>query len=108
MESKFSYQLTHKAAADLDDIVSYLTGELAKPKAAADFVDKAQAVLEKTRSFPESGSPVVNEFLPVPKVRKDLVDNYIIYYLPDFTHKVILVLRIVYGRRNMAEILRQL
>jgi len=40
MESKWGYQLTQKADADLDDIVGYIAIELANPKAASDFVDK--------------------------------------------------------------------
>lgn len=108
MESKWGYQLTQKADADLDDIVGYIAVELANPKAASDFVDKLQEVIEEARSFPESGSPVVNEFVPNTEVRKKLVGNYIMYYLPDSAEKMIFVLRIVYGRRNMDEILRQL
>lgn len=39
MESKWEYQLTQKADADLDDIVGYIAVELANPKAASDFAD---------------------------------------------------------------------
>ena len=108
MESKWGYQLTQKADADLDDIVGYIAVELANPKAASDFVDKLQGAIEEARSFPESGSLVVNEFVPNTEIRKKLVGNYIMYYLPDFDEKMIFVLRIIYGRRNMDEILRQL
>lgn len=108
MESKWGYQLTQKADADLDDIVGYIAVELANPKAASDFVDKLQGVIEEARSFPESGSLVVNEFAPNTEVRKKPVSNYIMYYFPDFDEKMIFILRIVYGRRNMDEILRQI
>lgn len=108
MESKWGYQLTQKADADLDDIVEYIAVELANPKAASDFVDKLQEVIEEARSFPNSGFPVVNEFVPNTEVRKKLAGNYIMYYLPDSAEKMIFVLRIVYGRRNMDEILRQM
>lgn len=108
MESKWGYRLTEKADADLDDIVRYIAVDLANPKAASDFVDKLQSAIEEARSFPESGSLVVNEYLPDTEVRKKLVGNYILYYLPDFAEKMIFVLRIVYGRRNMDEILRQI
>lgn len=69
---------------------------------------KLQEVIEEAWSFPESGSPVVNEFVLTTEVRKKLVANYIMYYLPDSSEKMIFVLRIVYGRRNVDEILRQL
>ncbi len=108
MESKWGYRLTQKADADLDDIVGYIAVDLANPTAASDFVDTLQRVIEEARSFPESGSPVVNEFVPNTEVRKKTVGNYLMYYLPDSAEKMIFVLRIVYGRRNMDEILRQL
>ena len=108
MESEWDYRLTEKADADLDDVVQYIAVELANPKAASDFVDKLQSAIEEARSFPESGSLVINEYLPDTEVRKKLVENYILYYLPDSEQKTIFVLRIVYGRRNMDEILRQI
>lgn len=108
MESKWDYRLTEKADADLDDVVQYIAVELANPKVASDFVDKLQSAIEEARSFPESGSLVINEYLPDTEVRKKLVENYILYYLPDSEQKTIFVLRIVYGRRNIDEILRQI
>lgn len=108
MESKWGYRLTEKADADLDDIVHYIAMNLANPKAASDFVDKLQSAIEEARSFPESGSLVINEYLPDTEVRKKLVGNYILYYLPGSAEKMIFVLRIVYGRQNMDEILRQI
>lgn len=108
MESKWGYHLTQKAVADLDDIVGYIAAELSNPTAASDFLDKLQETIEESRSFPESGAPVINEFVPNTEVRKKLIGNYIMYYLPNFTQKMIFVLRIVYSRRNIDEILRQL
>lgn len=108
MESKWGYQLTQKADADLDDIVGYIAVELANPKAASDFVDKLQEAIEEARAFPENGSLVINEFVPNMWIRRKLVGNYIMYYLPDSEEKMIFVLRIIYGRRSMDEILRQL
>lgn len=108
MESKWAYQLTQKADADLDDIVGYIAVELANPTAASDFMDKLQGAIEEAGFFPESGSLAINEFAPNTEVRKKLVGNYIMYYLQDSDEKMIFILRIVYGRRNMGEILRQL
>lgn len=93
MESKWRYRLTQKADADLDDIVGYTAVELVNPKAASDFVDKLQGAIEENRSFPESGSLVVNEFVPNTEVRKKLADNYTMYYLLDFDERMIFVLR---------------
>lgn len=104
MASKFGYQLTKRAESDLDGIVSYIAVELSTPQAASDFVDKLKDNIDETRAFPESGSPVDNEFLQVENLRKKLIGNYIMYYLPDMREKIIYILRIVYGKQNITEI----
>lgn len=108
MVSKFGYRLTKRAESDLDGIVSYIAVFLANPQAASDFVDKLQDNIEEARAFPESGSLVHNEFLQLESVRKKLVGNYIMYYLPVMGEEIIYVLRIVYRKRNMDEILKKL
>ena len=108
MVSKFGYRLTKRAEYDLDGIVSYIAVFLANPQAASDFVDKLQDNIEEARAFPESGSLVHNEFLQLESVRKKMVGNYIMYYLPDMGEEIIYVLRIVYRKRNMDEILKKL
>ena len=104
MASKFGYRLTKRAESDLDGIVSYIAVELSTPQAASDFVDKLKDNIDETRAFPESGSPVDNEFLQVENLRKKLIGNYIMYYLPDMREKIIYILRIVYGKQNITEI----
>lgn len=104
MASKFGYRLTKRAESDLDGIVSYIAVELSTPQAASDFVDKLKDNINETRAFPESGSPVDNEFLQVENLRKKLIGNYIMYYLPDMREKIIYILRIVYGKQNITEI----
>lgn len=104
MASKFGYRLTKRAESDLDGIVSYIAVELSTPQAASDFVDKLKDNIDETRAFPESGSSVDNEFLQVENLRKKLIGNYIMYYLPDMREKIIYILRIVYGKQNITEI----
>ena len=108
MESKFRYRLSHLAKTDLDDIVSYIAVELANPQAATKFSDSLERTIDEVCTFPESGSPVNNEFLSNKEVRKKFVGNYIIYYVPVPNEKLIYVIRIVYGKRNMDNIFREL
>ena len=108
MTSEFSYKLTEKAAADLDGIVSYIVVQLENPQAATGFLISLESAIHEICLFPESGSLVINEFLPHKGIRKKLVDNYIMYYLPDMTDETIYVLRVIYGRRNLDEILREM
>ena len=62
-------------------------------------IHRLQNYIEKTRVFPESGSLVDNEFLQLENVRKKLIGNYIMYYLPDTGEKIIYILRIYIANR---------
>lgn len=104
MASIFGYRLTKRAESDLDGIVSYIAIDLANPQAASDFVDKLLYSIEEARVFPENSSLVDNEFLQLENVRKKLIGNYIMYYLPNTVENIILILRIVYGKQNITDI----
>ena len=108
MASKYQYRLSQKAADDLDGIVSYIASELSNPQAAADFLSRLEKVIDEIRSLPESGAPVNNEFLSNTKLRKKTVGSYLLYYLSVPETETVYIVRIVYGKRNMEEILRQL
>lgn len=108
MACEFGYRLTGKAEADLDNILSYMAAQLSNPQAAAAFLEKLQDAISEACSFPESGSPVDNEFLPCKTIRKKRIGNYILYYFPDEKAEIIYILRILYGHRNLDEILREM
>ena len=92
----------------MDEIVSYIAVQLGNPQAAGGFLDQLQDVINEARSFPESGALVINEFLPCKAIRRKIVGKYITYYLSNEKEQMIDVLRILYGRRNLDEILREI
>ena len=108
MTSNYQYNFTKKAETDLDEILSYISIELSNPDAAASFLKDLQAVLASICSVPKIGRIVDNEFLPNREIRKSLVGNYVLYYLPDIKEKRIYVLRLLYGRRNLDELVREI
>lgn len=106
MVCKFSYLFTEKAERDLDEILKYITFEILNPIAAQNFGKKIFEMIELLRLFPDSGAFVDNEFLSDKSIHKLLVDNYYIYYKVDYNKKVILIVRIIYAKRNLNEILK--
>ena len=108
MDSEYRYFLLQKAAEDLENSVSYIAVSLSNPQAAAAFRQKVQNAIAEACRFPESGAPVENEFVPQEGIRKKLVGNYAVYYLPKHEEKTIYVLRVIYARRNPDEIYREL
>ena len=60
------------------------------------------------RCFPESGALVSNDYLADKTIRKMIVDHYVVYYKAHHEEKMISIVRVVYGKRNLDEILRQI
>lgn len=78
MAYNYTYHLMSKACTDLEEILNYLSGNLANPTAASRFWSKLNAVIQETQSFPFSG-PTVPYVLPQDTpgmpVRKNLSIN---------------------------------
>ena len=106
MECKYSYRFTEKAEQDFDEILRYISVDLANPIAAQNIGRKIFEQIDTVRAFPEFGTSVDNEFLADKTVRKLLVDSYIVYYKTHHDEKIISVIRIIYGKRNLDEILK--
>lgn len=106
MEFKYSYRFTEKAEQDFDEILRYISFDLANPIAAQNLGRKIFEKIDMIRAFPDSCTLVDNEFLSDKSVRKLLVDNYIIYYKAHFDEKMISIVRIIYGKRNLDETLK--
>ena len=100
MAADYSFSFTDIAAADLDETLNYISGELSNPTAAQSFFRKMETVISAIRTFPLSGSPVDNFYVKRNDIRKTMVGNYVLYYLPDHLKREIVILRIVYGQRD--------
>lgn len=108
MASEYSYRFTEKAASDLTDILRYISEELFNPGAARTLGQKVFASIDEIRSFPQSGMVVENQFLTDKTIRRTVIDNYVLYYKAVESDKTIYIIRIVYGKRNLDEICREI
>lgn len=108
MAFEYSYRFTQKAEQDLDEILHYIAIDLDNSIAAKKLLETVFRKIDTVRCFPESGSLVENEFLADKAVRKQIADQYVIYYKILHDEKMVCVIRIVYGRRNLDEILREI
>ena len=60
------------------------------------------------RAFVSPGELFLHAFLPNGTVRKKLVGSDMLYYFPDREDERIYILRVLYGRRNLDELLREM
>ena len=106
MEFEYSYRFTEKAVQDLDEILRYISVELANHIAAQKFGRKIFEKIDIIRTFPKLGAPVDNDFLSDKTLRKLPVDNYFIFYKLHYDERIVSIVRIIYGKRNIDEILK--
>ncbi len=104
---KYDYVLTEVAEADIDDVFEYIAVELANPDAASDFADELEEKLDELCRTPKNGRLVENDFLKRDDIRRILVGNFIVYYVIDDEKKQIVVLRVVYSKRDQGNILKE-
>lgn len=108
MAADYSFSFADIAAADLDDTLNYISSGLSNPIAAQSFLRKMETSISVIRTFPLSGSPVDNPYVKRNDIRKIMVGNYVLYYLPDHLKNEIVILRIVYGQRDRDDIEKNL
>ena len=104
--NRYNYVLTESAEADIDEAFDYIANELVNPDAASAFADELEEKLEEICKTPKAGRPVHNPYLKRDDIRRVLVKNYIAYYLIDEKKENIVVLRVVYSRRNQDKVLK--
>ena len=106
MDCEYHFALTQRAKQDVRQNVGYIRNELGNEKAAGMLMNELDKCIERLCIFPESGKLVFDEYLPGIHVRRKIVGKYILFYQVLKEEKVIRILRIVYGRRDMDEELK--
>lgn len=108
MGSEYSYRFTHHAVMDLEDDITYLSEDLKNIKAATDFQNRFEQSICRIRTFPNSGIRVFNEYLKRKNVRKIRVKPYMIYYSVDDKNRLIIILRIIYEKRDIDDMIQKM
>ena len=103
---RYSYILTETAEADVEDAFDYISNKLLNPEAASAFADELENKLEEICRTPKSGRPVNNPYLKREDIRRVLIKSFIAYYLIDEVEAKIVVLRVVYNRRDQDKLLK--
>ena len=101
----YDFLFTEKAEQDLDEILTYISNELCNKKATKDFFDKVFSAIDTLRACPKTGMVLDNEYVLDKSIRRVLIDNYVMYYKFDEANEKIIILRILYAKRNLTEIL---
>ena len=108
MAGKYSFLFTASAQDDLDETLGYISEDLCNPSAAIGFLNKLEDTLSVICSFRLSGSLIDNKYVANKKVRKVVIGNYVLYYVPDQAKSEIDILRIIYSQRDREQIEKEM
>lgn len=102
------YKFTDAAKQDLDDILYYISKKLDNPIATTNFMTKLKDTISNVTAFPNCGMVVENDFIQRKDIRKLPILNYSFYYQFIKSDNYILILRIIYGKRDPEQIAREI
>lgn len=102
---KIKYSLI--ALKDLDRIINYISESLSNQKAAKELFNKFVTSINDLTLFPESSQVLENEYV-YKEIRKKTVDNYLVLYKIDYDNNLIHIIRIIYSKMNITEIIKKL
>ena len=102
------YKFTDVAKQDLDDILYYISKKLDNPMAVNNFMTKLEETISNVTTFPKCGSVVESDFGQRMDSRKLPILNDTFYYQYYESDNYILILRIIYGKRNPEQIMKEI
>lgn len=97
--------MTEPAEMDLIDIINYIALELRAPSTAQKFLTKISKPIFELEQMPKKYPLVNDERLSSQGIRKLVVDNYIVFYTISETIYSVIIIRILYGKRNWSYLL---
>ncbi|MCM1058483.1 MAG: type II toxin-antitoxin system RelE/ParE family toxin [Firmicutes bacterium] len=103
----FEVQVSKKADRDLRDIFEYIAFELLAPENAAGQLDRLEDAISKLDNMPEKYRRYEREPWKSRGLRVFPVDNYLVFYIPNMDTKIVTVIRVMYGGRDVDDQLRE-
>lgn len=101
----FDVQITSQAERDLRQIFEYIYNELQSPINANNQLDRLEDRITRLDQMPFRYRLYEREPWKSRGLRVMPVDNYLVFYIPDEQTQIVNVVRVMYGGRNVTEIL---
>ena len=105
---KFDIIYSDRALNDLRNIHRYIVVELLAPEAAKNVSNKIMDEIDALDEMPSRNPLYEEDPWHSRGLRKLVVGNFVAFYLPMEEQKQVLVITIMYGKRNIAKILNDL
>lgn len=107
MSETYTIKYSTKAINDLRDIYSYIAFNLQAPETAAKMVRRIRNSIKELDFMPERNPILDWEPWNSLNTRKMRVGNYLVFYIVDPLQSSVSIVRIVYGKRDIAKALSE-
>lgn len=97
----YSVTLTAQATSDLKDIFKYIAYDLQSPEIASGQLDRIEKAIFSLDTMPERFRVYDKPKWRERNLRIMSVDNYLVFYIPDHEKKMVSIMRVMYGGRDI-------
>ena len=104
---KYMIDITAQAKSDLQSIYEYIAFELIAPENAAGQLDRLEESIMKLDYMPLRFKEYEYEPWKSRGLRIMPMDNFVVLYIPNEETGVVTIIRVIYGGRNIDELLRE-
>ena len=98
----YTVQITSRAETDLREIYEYIAYELLSPPTAARQLQRLEDEILSLDQMPNRYTAYLDEPWHSRGLRVMSVDNYLVFYMPDAAAQTVTIIRVMYGRRDIA------
>ena len=106
--SDWHVHMTKQAEVDLRDLYEYVAFDLLEPGIAKSLVQRIKKRIDKLDTLPLSFAPYQKEPWKSRGLRRINSGKYAIFFIPYEEEKTVTVIRIMYGGRNINQILEDM
>ncbi len=103
----FDVQISEQADRDLRDIYEYIAFELLAPENAAGQLDRLENAISKLDHMPDKFRRYDREPWKSIGLRVFPVVNYLVFYIPNEETRIVTVIRVMYGGRDIDKELKR-
>lgn len=105
---EYKVTLSEEFENDLDSIINYISNKLLSPIAAKNIYLQIKEKINHLNESPFLYPVYHDEKLSQKGLRYIVVSNYLMFYMVNEQNKEVIMLRLLYGKRNITDILEKM